>query len=74
MLLINQKTFDLFYKSTLNLVKNLIQNLLEEKIFIKYNQKSIESEISDNLTGEEKLEFKKMIESAGESAFKAINN
>ena len=74
MLLINKRSFDLFYKRSFNLVKNLIQNLLEEKIFTKHNQKSIESEITESLSNEEKLEFKKMIENAGESAFKAIND
>ena len=74
MLLINKRSFDLFYKSSFNLVKNLIQNLLEEKIFTKHNQKSIESEITESLSNEEKLEFKKMIENAGESAFNAIND
>ena len=39
MLLINKRSFDLFYKSSFNLGKNLIQNLLEEKILTKHNQK-----------------------------------
>lgn len=74
MLSLNDIIFESFYKDKLNLMKRLIKSLLEEKIFTKYNQHSIENEISNNLTEEEKLEFKKMIESAGESAYKAIND
>ena len=72
MLLMNKGSFDLFYESSLNLVKNLIKNLLEEKFLTKYEQKSLEKEISENLTNEEKLEFKRMIESAGDKTFKAL--
>ena len=74
MLSMNDVIFKSFYNGKLNLIKNLVKNLLEEKIFSKYNQRSIEREITSNLTDEEKLEFKNMIEKAGQSAYKAIKD
>ena len=72
MMSIKDVVFESFYKEILNFIKNLIKNLLEEKIFSKYNKKSLENEIAGILTDKERLEFKKMIENAGESAYKAI--
>ena len=57
-----------FYKYSLNLVKNLVKNLLEEKIFSKYNRNTFENIISSELSKEEKLEFRKLIQEATKQA------
>ena len=74
MLLMDESIFESFYKMLLNFIKKLIKNLIEEKIFTSQNQKSIENVISDNLSNEEKVEFRKMIKEAGQKALKLIKN
>ena len=74
MLLMDESIFESFFKILLNFIKKLIKNLIEEKIFTAQNQKSIENVISDNLSNEEKVEFKKLIKEAGQKALKLIKN
>ena len=74
MLLMDDSKFESFYKMLLNFIKKLIKNLIEEKIFTAQNQKYIENVISDNLSNEEKVEFKKLIKEAGQKALKLIKN
>ena len=72
MLSINPRIFKIYYKSLLDSIKSLIRILLEEKLFSQQNQKSLENEISNYLTNDEKEEFKNIIENAGKNAMKLL--
>ena len=72
MLLMNDSVFESYYKILLNLIKSLIRNLLQERIFKSENQRSFENIISNNLSNEEREEFNKIIKEAGEKAIKII--
>ena len=63
-----------FYSYSLNYIKELIKNLLQEKIFSKYNQNTFENAIAAELTKEEKAEFSKMIKEATENAANLFKN
>ena len=43
-----------FYRYSLNYIKSMVKNLLEEKIFSKYNKSTFENVISAELTDEER--------------------
>ena len=74
MLTMNDSVFETFYKILLNLIKSLIRNFLQDKIFISENHRSFENIVSNNLSDEEKVEFNKIIKEAGEKALKVIKN
>ena len=57
-----------FYRYSLNYIKSMVKNLLEEKIFSKYNKSTFENVISAELTDEERVEFRKMIQEASKQA------
>ena len=72
MLLMNDSVFESYYKILLNLIKALIRDLLQERIFKSENHRSFENIISDELSNEERAEFNKIIKEAGEKAIKII--
>ena len=74
MLTMNDSVFETFYKILLNLIKSLIRNFLQDKIFISENHRSFENIVSNNLSDEEKVEFNKIIKEAGEKALKVIKH
>ena len=61
-----------FYSVLLNFIKTMIKNLLQEKIFSKYNTSSFENVIGSELTEEERVEFRKMIKEATDNAEKLL--
>ena len=73
LLLMKPAILDNFYKYLLNLIKSLVKNLLEEKIFTKYNRSTFEDVINAELTEEERNEFKNLIKEATEQAGKLLN-
>ena len=74
MLLMNDSVFESYYKILLNLIKELIRDLLQERIFKSENHRSFENIISDELSDEERAEFNKIIKEAGEKAINVIKN
>ena len=73
LLLMKPAILNNFYKYLLNLIKSLVKNLLEEKIFTKYNRSTFEDVINAELTEEERNEFKNLIKEATEQAGKLLN-
>ena len=57
-----------FYRHSLNYIKSMVKNLLEEKIFSEYNKSTFENVISAELTDEERVEFRKLIQEASRQA------
>ena len=57
-----------FYRHSLNYIKSMVKNLLEEKIFSEYNKSTFENVISAELTDEERVEFRKLIKEASRQA------
>ena len=57
-----------FYRHSLNYIKSMVKNLLEEKIFSEYNKSTFENVISAELTDEERVEFRKLIQEASKQA------
>ena len=74
MLLMNNSVFESYYSILLNLIKSLIRNLLQEKIFKSENERAFENIVSSDLSNEERAEFNKIIKEAGEKAIKIIKN
>ena len=70
----NDSVFESYYKVLLNLIKSLIRNLLQEKIFKSENQRSFENIVSSDLSNEERAEFNKIIKEAGQKAIKILKN
>ena len=66
MLIMNDSIFESYYQILLKLIKTLIQNLIQKKIFISQNQRSFENIISSDLSNEEREEFNKIMGEAGQ--------
>ena len=74
MLLMNDSVFESYYKIFLNLIKSLIMDLLQERVFKAENHRSLENIVSTVLSNEEKEEFYRIIKEAQEKAIKIIKN